>query len=236
MDDVTHLQQKIEIAFNNPALLKSVLIHSSYINEKAGMGLDSNERLEFLGDAVLGLVIAQKLFQDFPQSTEGELTRLRSALVRRETLAHIAATINLGEYLVMGKGEEGGGGRNKQANLAGALEALIGAIYLDQNIGVVRNFIFKLFGQEIYKQAHLGVNTDYKSILQEVIQAEHQIAPSYHLIEATGPDHAKQFVVEVREGNNILARGTGKSKKIAEMEAARAVLESLNKHISPKQN
>jgi ribonuclease III len=229
MANISSLEQKIEVTFNNPELLALALVHSSYINEKPGLAKDSNERLEFLGDAVLGLVIAEKLFQDLPESAEGELTRLRSALVRRETLAQIARTINLGEYLYLGKGEEAGGGRNKPANLAGAFEALIAAIYLDQNISIVRIFILRLFGKEIYKQAHQGAGTDFKSRLQELIQAEHQTAPSYHIIQATGPDHAKEFVVEVRMGDNVLGRGSGKSKKIAEMEAAHSVLKTLGK-------
>jgi ribonuclease III len=229
MADIKRLQQKLKITFNNSDLLELALVHSSYINEKPGLAPDSNERLEFLGDAVLGMVIAEKLFQDLPESAEGELTRLRSALVRRETLAQIARIIDLGDYLYLGKGEEAGGGRDKPANLAGAFEALIAAIYLDQNIAVARNFILKLFGTEIYKQAHLGAGTDYKSKLQEVIQAEHQIAPSYHIIQATGPDHAKEFVVEVRIGDKVLGCGSGKSKKTAEMEAAHLVLKTLNK-------
>lgn len=228
MIDLLYLQHKINITFNNPDLLRLALIHSSYINERPGIAPDSNERLEFLGDAILGLVIAQKLYQDFPDSAEGELTRLRSALVRRETLAQIGRTINLGEYLVLGKGEESGGGRDKPANLASAFEALIAAIYLDQNIEITRDFILNLFGSEIYNQAHQGALTDYKSILQEFMQAKYQMAPSYHLIEEVGPDHAKNFVIEVHLGNSVLAKGTGKSKKFAEMEAARLALKSLN--------
>jgi ribonuclease III len=229
MADIKRFQQKLKITFNNSDLLELALVHSSYINEKPGVAPDSNERLEFLGDAVLGMVIAEKLFQDLPESAEGELTRLRSALVRRETLAQIARIIDLGDYLYLGKGEESGGGRDKPANLAGAFEALIAAIYLDQNIAVARNFILKLFGTEIYKQAHQGAGTDYKSKLQEVIQAEHQTAPSYHIIQATGPDHAKEFIVEVRIGDKVLGCGSGKSKKTAEMEAAHLVLKTLKK-------
>jgi ribonuclease III len=229
MANILSLQNKIGITFKNLDLLELALVHSSYLNEKPGLALDSNERLEFLGDAVLGLVIAEKLFQDLSESAEGELTRLRSALVRRETLAQIAGLIDLGEYLSLGKGEESGGGREKPVNLAGALEALIAAIYLDQGILTARQFILRLFGAEIYKQAHQGAGTDYKSRLQEIIQAEHQIAPGYHIIQATGPDHAKEFVVEVRIGEKVLGRGSGKSKKTAEMEAAHSVLKSLNK-------
>lgn len=227
MVDLSHLREKIGIQFNDSSLLELALIHSSYINENPGIAQESNERLEFLGDAVLGLVITEKLYQDFPGSAEGELTRLRSALVRREMLARIARAIDLGEYLFLGNGEEAGGGRNKPVNLAGAFEALLAAIYLDQGSDAVRSFILQLFGPEIYKQAHLVAGTDYKSKLQEVVQAQRQITPFYHVIEAVGPDHARQFTVEVKVGSIILGRGTGKSKKAAEMEAARAALEDI---------
>lgn len=229
MADLSLLQQKLGITFNDPSLLELALIHSSYINENPGVAPASNERLEFLGDAVLGLVIAERLYQDFPGSDEGELTRFRSALVRREMLAQIAGIIELGDYLYLGNGEEAGGGRNKPANLAGAFESLIAAIYLDQGLDTARSFILQLFGSEMYKQAHQGAETDYKSKLQEIMQAERQITPSYYLIEAIGPDHAKQFTVEVKIGDTILGRGTGTSKKAAEMEAARVALENYPK-------
>ncbi len=230
MDDLLKLQKKLGISFRNPALLELALIHSSYINEKPGEVLTSNERLEFLGDAILGLVIAEKLYQDYPDYDEGELTQLRSALVRREMLAKIATTIELGNYLYLGKGEEAGGGRSKPANLASAFEALIGAVYLDLHLGVVKSLILRLFLSEIPKQASLGTETDYKSKLQEILQAERQGTPSYHLIKSTGPDHAKQFTIEARIGDLTLGRGTGKSKKAAEMDAARAALKNYPKN------
>jgi ribonuclease-3 len=173
--------------------------------------------------------VAEKLYQDYPESDEGELTRLRSALVRKEMLAQIAGAIGLGDYLYLGIGEEAGGGRSKPANLAGAFEALIAAIYLDQDLSTAKMFILRLFGIEMLAQAHLGAGTDYKSKLQEVMQAERQITPNYLLVEATGPDHAKQFTVDVTIGDIVLGRGTGKSKKAAEMEAARVTLERLSK-------
>jgi ribonuclease III len=227
--DLTKLEEKLGISFDNPSWLQQALTHSSYINEKPGSAATSNETLEFLGDAVLGLVVAEKLFDDYPEYDEGELTRLRSALVRRETLAEIARTIDLGDYLYLGIGEEAGGGRSKPANLAGALEALIAAIYLDQNLGIARNFILRAFGPEMQKQAHRGAETDYKSQLQEVVQAEKQMTPSYYVVKATGPDHARQFTVEVSIGGIVLGKGTGKSKKAAEMEAARIALEHYSK-------
>jgi ribonuclease-3 len=223
--DQVELEQKIGFKFHNPANLELALIHSSYINENPGLAEESNERLEFVGDAILGLVIAERLYRDFPHSPEGELTRLRAGLVRRETLAQMARKINLGDYLSLGIGEEGGGGRDKSANLAGAFESLIAAIYLDQGLEFARNFVLGLYGPEIYKQAFRAVGTDYKSKLQEVMQARSQITPSYFLIEAVGPEHDKQFTVEVRVEGEALGRGHGKSKKLAEMEAARKALE-----------
>jgi ribonuclease III len=225
--DISLLQKKLGLKFNTTTLLELALTHSSYINENPGISSSSNERLEFLGDAILGLVMAEKLYQEYPEYDEGELTRLRSALVRKEMLARIAATVELGEYLYLSKGEEAGGGRSKQANLAGAFEALIAAIYLDRGLKTAKNLILNLFGAEMQQQAHLGAETDYKSKLQEVIQAQRQVTPSYHLIKAVGPDHDKQFTVEVRVGEYPLGRGTGKSKKAAEMEAAKEALENL---------
>jgi ribonuclease III len=223
--DLSVLQKRIGISFHTPALLELAMVHSSYINENPTQAPESNERLEFLGDAVLGLIIAESLYREYPESPEGSLTRLRSVLVRRETLAERARGIKLGEYLLLGRGEEAGGGRDKPVNLAGAFEALIAAIYLDQGLKAARGFVLDLFGTEMYRQAHEGAGTDYKSKLQEVMQAERQITPDYHLLNVVGPDHDRQFTVEVRIGENVLGRGKGKSKKIAEMEAARIALE-----------
>jgi ribonuclease-3 len=225
MADLAEFEQKIGFSFHHPAYLELALVHSSYINENPGLADESNERLEFLGDAVLGLVIAERLYQDFPRSPEGELTRLRAALVRRETLAQMARKIDLGAYLSLGNGEETGGGREKTANLAGAFESLIAAIYLDQGLESARRFVLNLFGPEIYQQAHRGAGTDYKSKLQEIMQAQRQITPNYVLIEAVGPEHDKQFTVEVWAGVEALGRGAGKSKKLAEMAAAKVALQ-----------
>jgi ribonuclease-3 len=225
--DLTSLQQKLGVSFKDTSLLDQALIHSSYINENPDVAPISNERLEFLGDAVLGLVIAEKLYQDFPESDEGQMTRLRAALVRRETLAQIAGEFDLGNYLLLGKGEEAGGGRTKPVNLAGALESLFASIYLDQGLDVTRAIILKLFSTEIIRQAHQISEIDYKSKLQEIIQAQRQQTPSYHTVEAVGPDHARQFTVEVKVGDTVLGQGVGKSKKSAEMEAARSALEAF---------
>jgi ribonuclease-3 len=225
--NIAYLQEILGVAFNDPSLLEMALVHSSYINENPGLVSDHNERLEFLGDAVLGLIVAEKLYRDFPEFTEGEMTKLRSALVRRQTLARIARVIKLGGFLYMGKGEESGGGRDKTANLAGALESVIAAAFLDQGAATARNLVLRLLGDELTKVVGQGMAVDCKSQLQELMQSRHQPIPTYRLVEETGPDHDKMFTVEVMSGDVVLGRGTGKSKKSAETEAARSALEKL---------
>ena len=228
MTDLTALQQTLSILFNDLSLLEQALVHRSYINENPGLAPTSNERLEFLGDAILGWVIAEKLYRDYPQFSEGKMTRLRSALVRRDNLARIARTISLGNYLYLGKGEEASGGRDKPTNLAGALEAVIAAIFLDQGSTITRDFVLSLLNEELQKVVSQGVKTDYKSQLQEIIQSRQQEAPAYYLVEAVGPAHNKRFTAEVRVGGSVLGRGSGRSKKAAETEAARSALERLS--------
>ncbi len=228
MADLTVLQQTLGVSFNDPSLLEQALVHSSYINENPSFTLVSNERLEFLGDAVLGLVVAEKIYQDLPNFTEGEMTKLRAALVCRDTLAHLARTIGLGDYLYLGKGEEASGGRRKPANLAGALEAVIAAVFLDRGPAITSDLVLRLIGEELRKAVSEGTGVDYKSQLQELVQAKKQQAPIYRVVEATGPDHDKMFTVEVRLGDTVLGRGSGKSKKMAEAEAARSALEQLS--------
>ena len=228
MADLAELQQSLGVSFNDLSILEQALVHGSYVNENPGLVLTSNERLEFLGDAVLGLTIAEKLYQDFPQYSEGEMTRLRAVLVSRETLARVARNIKLGDYLYLGKGEETGGGRRKPSNLAGALEAVIAAISLDQGLPTTKDFILRLFREELERVVSLGVEVDYKSQLQELIQARQQPAPVYYLIEAVGPAHNRRFTVEVKVADTVLGRGSGKSKKMAETEAARSALQRLS--------
>jgi ribonuclease-3 len=230
--DLAALQQTLGIQFNDSSLLEQALIHSSYVNENPGT-LTSNERLEFLGDAVLGFIIAQELYQRLPQSSEGELTKLRSYLVRGDALARIARAINLGNYLYLGKGEEASGGRRKTANLAGALEALIAAIFLDQGSDVARDSVLGLVDKELNKVLSQGIEPDYKSKLQELVQARQQLTPTYKVMAAVGPDHARKFTVEVRLGDTVLGTGTGKSKKSAEAEAARSALARLSADFTP---
>ena len=226
---LTALQKTLGVRFKDPSLLEQAIIHSSYINENPGLSLDSNERLEFLGDAVLGFIVARELFKRFPSLSEGEMTKLRSSVVCRNSMFHMSRDISLGNYLYLGKGEEASGGRRKPANLARALEAIIAAIFLDQGLAGARNFILRVTGQELDKRTE----ADYKSQLQELIQSRHQKTPSYQVIAVAGPEHSRRFTVEVRVGNNVLGRGIGKSKKAAEAEAARSALAQLATNFTP---
>ncbi|MFC2002907.1 ribonuclease III [Chloroflexota bacterium] len=233
MTDLTLLQQTLGVFFDDPSHLEQSLVHSSYVNENPGFNRGSNEKLEFLGDAVLGLVIAEKLYRDYSQFSEGEMTKVRAALVQRETLARMAKAIKLGDYLFLGKGEEASGGQSKPSNLASALEAVIAAIFLDQGVIVTRDFILRLFDKELQKVVSLGAVEDYKSQLQELMQARQQSTPAYHLVEAIGPAHNRTFTVEVRVADTVLGRGSGRSKKVAETEAARSALERLLSNFTP---
>ena len=226
MADLVELQQIMGVSFNDPFLLEQALRHGSYINELSKTPIASNETMEFLGDAVLGLVIAEKLYHDFPRFTEGEMTHVRAAIVRRDTLARLAQNLKLGDFLYLGKGEEASGGRSKPSNLASTLEAVIAAVFLDQGLPVARDFVLKLFDKELERTVSRGA-ADYKSQLQELIQARQQVTPTYHLVSATGPPHSRTFTVEARVDNKVLGSGMGTSKKLAEMEAARAALEQL---------
>ena len=233
MSDAADLQKKLGVSFRSPALLEEALVHSSYANENPGAAPVSNERLEFLGDAVLGLAVAEKLYHECPYSAEGELTVLRAALVRRDALAAVAKRLGLGEHMYLGKGEEAGGGRSKAVNLAGTMEAVIGAVFLDRGWRVTREIVLKFFKPELEESVSRGVAVDFKSRLQEIIQSERQITPAYYIIDETGPDHSKVFTVEVRAGDTVLGKGTGKSKKAAETEAARLALHQLPATFTP---
>jgi ribonuclease-3 len=224
---IDSLQRILGVTFKDPSLLEKALIHDSYVNENPSLAPSSNERLEFLGDAVLGLIVARKLYNDLPDYSEGKMTSLRAALVRRETLARMAEAIGLGKYLYLGKGEEASGGRKKVPNLAGAIEAVIGAVFLDRGLREATGCTLRLMRHEYDTLIKTGLAPDFKSQLQELIQARQQQTPVYTLTDVSGPDHARWFTVEVRLGNDILGRGAGKSKKTAESEAARDALEHI---------
>jgi len=220
-------QRALGILFNNEALLKQAFTHSSYLNENPDFALPDNERLEFLGDAILDFIVAEGLYREFPELPEGALTTIRASLVCRQTLAEIASSLKLGDWLLLGEGEEASGGRVRQSNLANATEALIGAIYLDQGLVKVKEFVLRQL-QPVAEKIKAGETIpNYKALIQELVQEEKKSTPVYHLVEATGPDHDKQFTVEILIQGEILGSGTGKNKKAAEMEAARSAWEKL---------
>ncbi|HWQ28966.1 MAG TPA: ribonuclease III [Dehalococcoidia bacterium] len=228
-DDLSDLERAIGVRFKNRGLLRQALVHTSYVNENPGLDLGSNERLEFLGDAVLGLVIGKLLYQDFPDVDEGRLTELRAHLVRRDTLARAAARLRLGEYLRLGRGEEAAGGRDRPTNLAHAFEALVGAVYLDQGLDTVERFVHEALGPELATVRERRVPADPKSQLQEYVQSHWQITPTYRTVRIEGPDHARRFTVEVSVGGEVLGAGEGRSKQQAEKAAARVALEALER-------
>lgn len=222
----SELAESLGISFKDPALLENALFHRSYLNEAPG-DVESNERLEFLGDAVLGLVISERLFKDYPKLSEGKLSQIRAILVRWDALAAAAGRINLGDYLILGKGEELSGGRSRPSNLAGALEALIGAAYLDGGLRVAQKLVLKLLKPDLDEIAAQGFSADSKSELQHLAQTRWHAIPQYTLISSEGPDHAKLFTVEVSVGDQVMGRGQGRNKKQAELNAARQALETL---------
>lgn len=225
--DPASLRKALEIDFRRPALLEQALVHRSYLNEAPELDLESNERMEFLGDAVLGLVISERLYGDYPALSEGHLSQIRALLVRWDTLAEAAERISLGDYLILCRGEEMSGGRTRPSNLAGALEALIGAAFLDGGITKARKLVLKLLGPELEKVAAGAVAVDSKSQLQHVVQTRWHEIPKYRLISSVGPDHAKTFTVEVVVNSEVLGRGEGRNKKQAELAAARQALDTL---------
>lgn len=221
------LEKALGIKFANPSLLEQALIHSSFISENAGLPSACNERLEFLGDAFLGYVVAESLHAVTPPLSEGTMTRLRSALVRGEALASIAQALDLGRHLVLGRGEERSGGRKRPTTLSCTLEAIVGAYLVDQGIGPAREFVHRLLGRQWEALLNAGLPPDYKSRLQEVVQRRGKPPPRYKVLEAQGPAHSRRFVVEVWAGDKALGRGEGRRKKDAEQEAARKALEAL---------
>ncbi len=215
------------ISLGGGRLLEQAFVHPSYLNENPGFDGPDNERLEFLGDAVLNFIVAEKLYEEFPRLPEGVLTEIRASLVRRATLAELASHLGIGDCLLLGQGEEGNGGRSKPSNLANALEALIAALYLEQGLAEARRFILRELGPLLDEIKAGRTIPNYKALLQELVQKDKQQTPVYRLVEATGPDHDRQFTAEILVGGEALAKGTGKSKKAAESQAAREAWEKL---------
>lgn len=220
------LEKKLGYNFKNISLLNTALSHSSYANENKRSGAESNERLEFLGDAVLGFVVAEYLYRNFPQLPEGKMTRLRAELVCEKGLNEVAEKLRLGEYLLLGHGEERGGGRERPSILADAVESVLAAVYLDGGIAPAEKFI-RDFILNPFEAGESGNDEDYKTLLQELVQREHSQTLEYRLTGESGPDHAKVFQVEAILNGKAISAGTGKSKKDAEQSAAKHALEIL---------
>lgn len=225
--DLDPFQQRIGYLFRDPALLLRALTHPSYVNEHPESQAADNQRLEFLGDAVLDFVTGAWVYRHYPDFDEGRMTRLRAALVRTQTLAQLARQIGIGQALRLGRGEEEAGGRERDANLCDAFEALVGALYLDGELAAAEPFVESLIGP--VAEATLAVEADWdaKSRLQEWSQAELGVTPHYRIVAERGPDHAKTFVAEVLLGRKVVGRGVGSSKQAAEQAAAQAAWESL---------
>ncbi|MBZ5563191.1 MAG: ribonuclease III [Acidobacteriia bacterium] len=228
-NSLDELQEALGYGFRNPQLLLEALTHSSYAQEVTGCPRD-NEQLEFLGDAVLTFVVSVMLADAFPGWEEGKLTRARARLVAAAHLSIVASHLQLGNYLRLGRGEEKTGGRAKAALLVNALEALVAALYRDGGLDAVRQFVLRfILPPDLQASAEALFTTDYKSALQEYLQAGRLGAAEYRVVEETGPEHQKTFTVEVFAGENLVARGRGGSKKSAEQQAAKRVLEGLGK-------
>jgi ribonuclease-3 len=223
------VESLLEIEFQNPSLLDRAFIHRSYLNELLddNAELVDNERLEFLGDTVLGYLVSERLYHLFPEQQEGGLTNLRSALVRRETLARMAQDLELGSHLKLGHGEEESGGRTRPATLCAVFEALIGAIYLDQGAETTKDVIFRLLGPDITRLQATTHTKDAKSRLQEQVQANEGLTPRYRVAEAIGPDHAKHFIMLVQVNGRPRGVGEGRSKQEAAQQAAAMALQRM---------
>ncbi|MBI4234457.1 MAG: ribonuclease III [Chloroflexi bacterium] len=234
--EVSHLEASLGLLFRDRRLLRCALVHSSYVNEHPELAEGSNERLEFLGDALLDFVVAEELFRRYPEKPEGELTALRAALVCGESLARVGDALKLGDFLCLGQGEEASGGRSRPSNLAAALESVVGAILLDQGVGAARDFVLRVLGGELERLPLLGAPKDPKSLLQELVQSRGQPSPMYRMVGEEGPDHAKQFVMEAVVEGEILGRGRGRRKAEAERAAAQAALEHLREGLLAKED
>jgi len=226
MKDFSKLEKKISLNFKNKDLLVQAFCHRSYLNEEPEFKLDHNERLEFLGDAVLELVVTEYLYQNYPQKPEGELTSWRAALVNAENLSKIAQSLGFSDFLLLSKGETKTLGKARKYILADTFEALIGAIFLDLGYKTCQNFIKQVMIKELPHIIEAGLFRDAKSCFQEEAQERIRITPIYKVLDEGGPDHVKHFIIGVFLGENLVAKGEGSSKQEAEQEAAKKGLET----------
>lgn len=225
--NLSSFEAKIDYTFKSRELLKESLTHRSYLNENPAWSKANNERLEFLGDAVLELAVTEELFNRYPDYTEGQMTPIRSALVNYQMMAKIARGLELQKFILLSRGEAKDTGRAREVILANALEAVIGAVYLDGGYLEAKKFINSWVMSELEEVIKYGLYQDAKSLLQEKIQEQLKVTPTYKVLEETGPDHQKVFTVGVYFGSELIAKGAGPSKQEAEVEAARAALEQL---------
>lgn len=227
MDSMSNFEKNINYKFKNPALLREALTHSSFSNERKENAVHNNERLEFLGDAVLSIVISDYLFKNHTDLPEGELTKIRSKIVCESTLGECSRRIDLGEFMFFGKGEEMTGGRKRTSILADAFEALIASIYLDGGIDSASQFIMSFMKDFIHNAINGKVFLDYKTHLQEIVQIRKDNKIKYEIIGEEGPDHCKLFYTQVKLNDIVIGYGKGRSKKEAEQEAAKMAIEKL---------
>ncbi len=224
MSELSDLKQTLGVDFADESLLEHALTHRSYLNENPDLPLSDNERLEFLGDALLDFIVAEYLFSRFPDFREGALTSLRAALVQERALADFARDLKLGEYIRLGRGESSSGGRDRPPLLCATFEALVGAIFLDQGLDAARRFVLDQVAPAVDRIVQERSDKDAKSYLQEWSQGLWQLTPVYRTVAQRGPDHAKEFTVQVWIGNEVYGVGEGRSKQSAEQAAARAAL------------
>jgi len=226
MTDLTQLQKRLGVSFKDQGLLQLALMHPSYVNEQPGDG-GSNQRLEFLGDALLGMVVAQELYRRHPRVDEGELTEFRSYVVRGRTLAVVARRLGLNELLLLGQGEAASGGQDRESNLAAVLEAVAGAVLLDRGYRIATRFVLRILKAELGTVMSSGVTRDAKSLLQERVQRNGMRSPRYEVVTTEGPAHRRWFTVSVKVDDIVVATGSGRRRADAESEAAAAALVGL---------
>lgn len=222
-------EAKLGVTFNNQLLLKEALIHRSFLNEQRDPSLSNNERLEYLGDAVLELIVSEYLFEQYPNRPEGDLTSFRAAIVRTDSLAETSDELEYNDYLYMSKGEEATGGRNRPYILANTFESVLGAIYLDQGYDVAKVFVTKNLLPKLKRIVEQRLDIDNKSKLQALAQEVLKETPTYNVIDEKGPDHDKEFKIEVIIGHKSYGKGVGKNKQEAEQNAAQKALEDWAK-------
>jgi len=232
LKSLPELEEALGYSFTDKELLKNALVHKSYLHQVPDFYLGSNERLEFLGDSVLGLIVSTDLFLSHPDLPEGRLTALRGALVRKNTLADLAAPLELGSYLYLSRGEEAAGGRVRASNLARLVEALLGAVYVDGGLEAAVSVWNRILGERSDERLMEVLSGDYKSQLQQLSQAYVKLTPAYRLVRTSGPEHSKEFHVEVLVGDRVLGGGTGRSKQLAEQAAAESAVVLLREEIA----